>query len=73
MEKTHSKVQCLYQTPSMSEQEREDFLEQFQEEGEETLAGFCVMGGIFSEGIDLAGKKTHWCSHCWNWFASGGK
>ncbi len=42
---------------SMSEQEREEFLEQFQEEGEETLAGFCVMGGIFSEGIDLAGKK----------------
>ena len=57
LEKAHCKVQCLYQTPSMSEQEREEFLEQFQEEGEETLAGFCVMGGIFSEGIDLAGKK----------------
>ena len=41
----------------MSEQEREEFLEQFQEEGEKTLTGFCVMGGIFSEGIDLAGKK----------------
>ena len=45
------------QAHSMTEQEREDFLEQFQEDGEETLAGFCVMGGIFSEGIDLAGKK----------------
>lgn len=57
LEKSNSRVQCLYQTPSMSEQEREEFLEQFQEEGEKTLAGFCVMGGIFSEGIDLAGKK----------------
>ena len=51
------KVRYVYQTPSMTEQEREEFLEQFQEDGEETLAGFCVMGGIFSEGIDLAGKK----------------
>ncbi len=57
LEKNNSKVRCLYQTPSMSEQEREEFLEKFQEEGEETLAGFCVVGGIFSEGIDLAGKK----------------
>lgn len=51
------KVRYVYQTPSMTELEREEFLEQFQEDGEETLAGFCVMGGIFSEGIDLAGKK----------------
>lgn len=52
-----TRVRYVYQTPSMTEQEREEFLEQFQEDGEETLAGFCVMGGIFSEGIDLAGKK----------------
>ena len=57
IENSKAKVRYVYQTPSMTEQEREDFLEQFQEDGEETLAGFCVMGGIFSEGIDLAGKK----------------
>ena len=57
LENAKTRVRCVYQTPSMTEQEREDFLEQFQEDGEETLAGFCVMGGIFSEGIDLAGKK----------------
>lgn len=48
---------CLSQTPSMGEREREEFLEAFAEEGEETVIGFCIMGGIFSEGIDLAGEK----------------
>lgn len=37
----------------MDEQEREDFLRLFEEEHEESMAAFCVMGGIFSEGIDL--------------------
>ena len=38
----------------MDEEEREAFLSQFDKEGEEeTLLGFCVLGGIFSEGIDL--------------------
>ena len=37
----------------MSEAQREEFLEQFQERESGTLIGFCVMGGIFGEGIDL--------------------
>lgn len=69
--------QVLMQEPSMSEREREEFLDAFKSGGygsgegipeeilaqavhmeietEETqsLVGFCVMGGIFSEGIDL--------------------
>lgn len=49
------KVIC--QSPSMQEEEREEFLKQFEEEQEETLLGFCVMGGIFAEGIDLTGEK----------------
>lgn len=47
----------LLQEPSMDEKAREEFLEAFQAEGEETAVGFCVMGGIFSEGIDLAGER----------------
>ncbi len=47
----------LLQTPAMDEGEREAFLREFEETGEETLVGFCVMGGIFSEGIDLIGEK----------------
>lgn len=50
-------VECICQTSGMSEQEREEFLARFEEEPDTTLAGFCVMGGIFSEGIDLTGEK----------------
>lgn len=51
------KAECILQTGNMSEKDREEFLGRFEEEGDRTLIGFCVMGGIFSEGIDLAGKK----------------
>lgn len=47
----------LIQNPSMQEKDREEFLEQFEMEQQETLLGFCVMGGIFAEGIDLTGEK----------------
>lgn len=46
-------TKLLCQTPGMGEKEREEFLEEFQESGERSLVGFCVMGGIFGEGIDL--------------------
>ena len=50
-------VRCISQHASMTELEREEFLEEFTEETEETLVGFCVMGGIFSEGLDLIGDR----------------
>lgn len=62
-------VECIIQSDYMSEQDREAFLARFQgneacdlqanidmdiEMGDEqTLIGFCVLGGIFGEGIDL--------------------
>lgn len=46
-------MDCVVQETGMREQEREEFLESFRVERENTLVGFCVMGGIFSEGIDL--------------------
>ncbi|MDO4339652.1 MAG: ATP-dependent DNA helicase [Eubacteriales bacterium] len=49
-------VRCICQSASMNERERESFLEEFTEQ-EETLVGFCVMGGVFSEGIDLMGNR----------------
>ena len=49
-------VRCVCQTPDMTEKEREGFLEEFQER-EGTLVGFCVLGGIFSEGVDLTGES----------------
>ena len=43
----------LVQMPEMREREREEFLETFSEETDKSVIGCCVMGGIFSEGIDL--------------------
>lgn len=45
--------ECICQEESMDEESREAFLAKFGEEREGTLLGFCVLGGIFSEGIDL--------------------
>ena len=50
------KVQLIYQSPNMKESEREDYLRSFQANGE-SIVGFQIMGGIFSEGIDLTGER----------------
>ncbi len=63
------KVECIVQEDYMNEQAREEFLNRFtgnadcdlnalidmeiEMEEEKSLVGFCVLGGIFSEGIDL--------------------
>lgn len=47
-------IDYILQSQHMSEEAREIFLENFEEEREGSLIGFCVMGGIFSEGIDLS-------------------
>lgn len=51
------KVQMIHQEPGMEEKEKEDFLAQFQEENQKSLLAFCVLGSIFSEGIDLLGER----------------
>ena len=40
----------------MTEQEKEEFLTEFDQSGR-SLAALCVMGGAFSEGIDLRGER----------------
>ena len=49
---------CMIQEQNMNEQDREAFLQEFEAEREGSLAGFCVMGGIFSEGIDLTKERV---------------
>lgn len=47
-------MDILKQNTTMSEEEREEFLSAFTESNSDrTLIGFCVIGGIFAEGIDL--------------------
>lgn len=43
----------VLQRASMTEEEKEIFLEDFTHDPDATRIAFCVMGGIFSEGIDL--------------------
>lgn len=47
----------IIQSSNMTEEEKEQFLEEFIEEPETSRIGFCVMGGIFSEGIDLRSDR----------------
>lgn len=51
------KVTLIMQKANMTEAEREEFLAAFEEETQGTLAAFCVLGGIFGEGIDLKNDR----------------
>ena len=48
-----NRFETLVQISGMKEKEREEFLEEFEKERGQSLVAFCVMGGIFGEGIDL--------------------
>ena len=50
-------IENILQTPTMSESERDEFLQHFDQENPKSLVGFAVMGGIFGEGIDLVGER----------------
>ncbi len=50
-------VRTLLQTPDMAEEERESYLAAFDAGKAHGLIGFAVLGGIFSEGIDLVGDR----------------
>nr|WP_236901709.1 ATP-dependent DNA helicase [Clostridium tyrobutyricum] len=50
-------VKTSIQKSGMSESEREKFLNDFKEDSKESFISFAVLGGLFSEGIDLKGDK----------------
>lgn len=52
-------INVLLQAKGMTEVEREAFLEAFQPNPTGTLVGFAVLGGIFSEGVDLKGDRLN--------------
>lgn len=49
----YPKIKTTSQQAQMSESDRQAFLAQFTADPEHTLVGFALLGGIFSEGIDL--------------------
>lgn len=57
MQRSYDEVNVFAQQTSMKENEREDFLSNFEEIPSRTTVGLCVMGGIFGEGIDLKNNR----------------
>lgn len=56
-EEQTSQYDILIQESVMDEEAREQFLARFDADNNRTLIGFAVLGGIFSEGIDLVGDR----------------
>ena len=52
-----SDYNILVQESSMNEEDREEYLRNFESNGVKSLIAFAVLGGIFGEGIDLVGDK----------------
>lgn len=50
-------MELLKQESGMREEEREQFLSAFLEGQDRSLVAFCVLGGIFGEGIDLKEER----------------
>lgn len=52
----YPKVKVLEQTKNMTARQKEDFIASLKDDGR-TRVAFCVLGGSFSEGIDLPGDR----------------
>ena len=52
----------IVQTPGMTEEEKTEFIDNFDVSNTNGLLGFCVMGGIYGEGIDLTGERLIGCA-----------
>lgn len=50
-----NQFQIIKQKPNMTEEEKSEFLKLFKDNN--NLLMFCVLGGMFSEGIDLPGEQ----------------
>ena len=50
-------VPVLLQKRGMTQEQKEQFLDAFRADNPEMLIGFCVLGGSFSEGVDLPGAR----------------
>jgi len=53
----HPDVDTIVQTKGMTDAQKSAFVARFDENNRETLVGFCVLGGVYAEGIDLVGER----------------
>lgn len=52
-------IPTIVQDSGMGDADREAYLESFKPGGSDSLLGFAVLGGIFSEGVDLKGDRLN--------------
>ena len=52
-------IPTIVQDTGMTDAQRGAFLESFKEDSSESLVGFAVLGGIFSEGVALKGDRLN--------------
>ena len=57
LEERNVPFQWICQKSHMGEREREEFLARFEERRDVPFAALCVLGGLFSEGIDLKEER----------------
>ena len=55
--KKYPKVETVAQSRGMDASEKERFLSAFRDDEGHLRVGFCVLGGAFSEGVDLPGSR----------------
>ena len=55
--KKYPKVRTVVQSRGMTRVQREQFIATFREDENKMRIGFCVLGGSFSEGVDLPGSR----------------
>ena len=55
LQRLHPQLPCWAQTPGMAESERQAFLDRLEPQG--SGIAFAVLGGAFSEGVDLPGTR----------------
>ncbi len=53
----YPKIKALKQKRDMKYSERQEFLAEFEKKSDRYQVGFCVLGGVYSEGIDLTGDS----------------
>ena len=55
--KKYPKVRTIVQRKGMSRAQHTEFIESFKDDENKMRIGFCVLGGSFSEGVDLPGNR----------------
>lgn len=55
--KKYPKVTTVVQKRNMTIKQKDEFLSSFKDDNGRLRIGFCVLGGVFSEGVDLPGSR----------------